>query len=234
MYLPYVALPERCPRGVVVEGWLVEAGDPVAEALWPLQLPGASARLLHNALAAVTFLAVSAPSMGEGRPSAEGLLPSRNAQIICRVGALFGLDAEGLLWLGQLVDRAEPATLDDLVGSLKREVDPVAWPKVLAVVRALAPPREHGAAAEHRWLDRLEARLGATTGAGAPESLWPHYRSLGLEPGVSWAAVREAYRRRAWELHPDRSGAGPEAMVRVNAAYAALRDAVRPVTDPEP
>lgn len=51
----------------------------------------------------------------------------------------------------------------------------------------------------------------------------PH-RILGVRPGSSQREVRDAYRRLANELHPDRSGAsGAARMAEVNEAYRTLR-----------
>lgn len=48
------------------------------------------------------------------------------------------------------------------------------------------------------------------------------YRVLDLEPGASGDAVKEAYREKARELHPDRGG-DAEAFSRVNEAYERLK-----------
>ncbi len=49
------------------------------------------------------------------------------------------------------------------------------------------------------------------------------YEALGLEPGADLEAVREAYRERAKETHPDLGG-DPEAFIRVREAYERLRE----------
>lgn len=49
------------------------------------------------------------------------------------------------------------------------------------------------------------------------------YETLGLEPGADREAVREAYRERAKEAHPDLGG-DPEAFIRVREAYERLRE----------
>lgn len=54
-----------------------------------------------------------------------------------------------------------------------------------------------------------------------------HYDVLGLAPGASPEAVREAYRRLAREFHPDRtvgSAVGGERMPQINEAYRVLSD----------
>lgn len=48
------------------------------------------------------------------------------------------------------------------------------------------------------------------------------YRVLDLEPGASGDAVKQAYREKARELHPDRGG-DAEAFSRVNEAYERLK-----------
>jgi hypothetical protein len=69
------------------------------------------------------------------------------------------------------------------------------------------------------------ARTG--TGAAARERSGPGraeaYRTLGLDPGADEADVREAYRERVKEVHPDRGG-DEESFRRVTRAYEALTD----------
>ncbi len=50
------------------------------------------------------------------------------------------------------------------------------------------------------------------------------YDTLGLSPTASATEVRDAYRRRARQLHPDRGGSDATAMAAVNEAYRVLRD----------
>ncbi|MFB6157124.1 MAG: J domain-containing protein [Haloferacaceae archaeon] len=50
------------------------------------------------------------------------------------------------------------------------------------------------------------------------------YRTLGLDPGASNEAVREAYRERVKEVHPDAEAGDEEAFKRVTRAYETLRD----------
>lgn len=50
------------------------------------------------------------------------------------------------------------------------------------------------------------------------------YDALGLEPDADQQAVREAYRRRVKEVHPDRPGGDEEAFKEVTAAYERLTD----------
>lgn len=51
------------------------------------------------------------------------------------------------------------------------------------------------------------------------------YGTLGLEPGADLEAVREAYRERVKETHPDLGG-DPEAFIRVREAYERLRERI--------
>ncbi len=50
------------------------------------------------------------------------------------------------------------------------------------------------------------------------------YSVLGVDPGADEAAVREAYRERIKEVHPDTDGGDEEAFKRVRAAYEVLTD----------
>jgi curved DNA-binding protein CbpA len=49
------------------------------------------------------------------------------------------------------------------------------------------------------------------------------YDALGVSPDASQEAVRDAYRDRVKEVHPD-SGGDEEAFKRVNRAYETLRE----------
>ncbi|MCL2444782.1 J domain-containing protein [Candidatus Saccharibacteria bacterium] len=53
-----------------------------------------------------------------------------------------------------------------------------------------------------------------------------HYRTLGLRPGASDAAIHKAYTDRAKLAHPDMGGSY-EAMVSLNEAYNILKDSSR-------
>jgi molecular chaperone DnaJ len=55
------------------------------------------------------------------------------------------------------------------------------------------------------------------------------YDELGLPPTASAIEVRDAYRRRARQLHPDRGGRDAAAMAALNDAYRVLRDPARRV-----
>jgi len=74
---------------------------------------------------------------------------------------------------------------------------------------------------------RREARPRAPSGASpVPEDVREAFAALGLEPGASWDACKDAYKRLVKEHHPDRH-AGDEAAfrqatettARLNAAY---------------
>jgi hypothetical protein len=67
------------------------------------------------------------------------------------------------------------------------------------------------------------ARGEATGREGAGPDRAEAYRTLGLDPGADETAVREAYRERVKEVHPDRGG-DEESFRRVTRAYEALTD----------
>jgi len=50
------------------------------------------------------------------------------------------------------------------------------------------------------------------------------YETLGLDPGASEDEVRQAYRTKVKEVHPDTDGGDEETFKRVNRAYERLRD----------
>jgi curved DNA-binding protein CbpA len=50
------------------------------------------------------------------------------------------------------------------------------------------------------------------------------YRRLDLDPTADEAAVREAYRERVKEVHPDAADGDEETFKRVTAAYERLTD----------
>ena len=79
------------------------------------------------------------------------------------------------------------------------------------------------------------ARASATAGGGATggrrararqdgPSAEEAYRRLGLDPTADDAAVREAYRERVKDVHPDTADGDEEAFKRVTEAYERLTD----------
>jgi hypothetical protein len=77
--------------------------------------------------------------------------------------------------------------------------------------------------------DREDGTDGEHDDRAAPEdrgrgpTVEEAYETLDIEPGADLEAVREAYRERAKETHPDLGG-DPEAFIRVREAYERLRD----------
>jgi hypothetical protein len=67
---------------------------------------------------------------------------------------------------------------------------------------------------------RRASRPGAESGPTAREA----YRTLGVEPGADESAVKEAYRRRIKEVHPDAADGDAEEFKRVQAAYDRLTE----------
>jgi curved DNA-binding protein CbpA len=55
---------------------------------------------------------------------------------------------------------------------------------------------------------------------------WTYYDVLGIGPGATQEEIRVAYRRQAWQHHPDRGGS-PAFMVAINNAWDVLRDPER-------
>ena len=56
------------------------------------------------------------------------------------------------------------------------------------------------------------------------------YQVLGVAPGATHDEIRQAYRKKAFELHPDRHGGSADAedgFKELTAAYAVLGDAER-------
>jgi DnaJ-domain-containing protein 1 len=68
---------------------------------------------------------------------------------------------------------------------------------------------------------RRRATVGPpTSGLSQTEA----YRALGLDPGADEDAVRDAYRERVKEVHPDRPSGDEDEFKRVNRAYERLTD----------
>lgn len=53
-----------------------------------------------------------------------------------------------------------------------------------------------------------------------------YYEELGLTPEASQEEIRDAYRARAKQAHPDRSGGDAQLMARLNQAYETLGDPI--------
>lgn len=82
--------------------------------------------------------------------------------------------------------------------------------------------RGGGGADDERDHSRHDDRAAPGDGARGP-TVEEAYETLDIEPGADLEAVREAYRERAKETHPDLGG-DPEAFIRVREAYERLRD----------
>jgi DnaJ-domain-containing protein 1 len=217
-FLPYAALSPR-HTALSVEGWLVEDGEPVEEALWPLDLPDHETRRLENALTAVVLALMSVTSArGDS-----GVI--RTGAVEDAVGELFELDRTGQAWAREIVADAEAESERMTVTRLLAYVGRPALPRVLALLeRFVQTPRAR------RFVE------GVVEGCGAEPAPPPrvskadaaHYRALGLPPGATDDEVRAAFRRAAALHHPDRApeaerAAATETMKQLNAAYAALR-----------
>lgn len=70
---------------------------------------------------------------------------------------------------------------------------------------------------------RTRGRGGDRRGTG-PASAAEAYRTLGLEPGASQSAVREAYREKVKRHHPDAEDGDVETFKEVTAAYERLTE----------
>ncbi|MEF8886176.1 MAG: J domain-containing protein [Haloarculaceae archaeon] len=67
---------------------------------------------------------------------------------------------------------------------------------------------------------RRASRPGAESGPTAREA----YRTLGVEPGADESTVKQAYRQRIKEVHPDAADGDAEEFKRVQAAYDRLTE----------
>ncbi|MFN3673724.1 MAG: DnaJ domain-containing protein [Bosea sp. (in: a-proteobacteria)] len=113
-----------------------------------------------------------------------------------------------------------------------RDLDALALPEINALLRDLLAQDEDGARLLEAYLDRRtpgwredaerhrDAGQGRAAGAGAM-SQQEAYEILGLQPGASQQAVREAHRSLMKRIHPDAGGSGWLA-ARVNQAKDVL------------
>jgi len=83
------------------------------------------------------------------------------------------------------------------------------------------PPGDGGRAAG-RANRRRTARQGTRAPDADEEPRPADYQVLGLEPGADESAVREAYRSKVKEVHPDAEGGDEESFKRVQRAYERL------------
>ncbi|GAA0227891.1 J domain-containing protein [Haladaptatus pallidirubidus] len=74
-----------------------------------------------------------------------------------------------------------------------------------------------------QWDAREGNRRRATVNGSSGPSPAEAYRILGLDVGADDEAVREAYREKVKDVHPDRANGNEEAFKRVNRAYERVR-----------
>ncbi|MES2641543.1 MAG: DnaJ domain-containing protein [Myxococcota bacterium] len=241
--LPYAALPRRLGDELSLQAWLVEDGEPIEEAIWPLVLPDPGVRRLDNALAAVIAAAVSAEAASGARAGPSALMSAgRVDRLDDEVARLFRLDKDGRAVAAELA-RAVGAEADRMVAArLRARVAPEGLPRVFALLYGLASGAGTAAPAEEAWIAALAARLGMKGGdgprqkrggsrpsrAGPSPATAAHLQTLDLTATATWDEVRAAYRRAAQVHHPDRAtpheqAAANERMKTINAAYAALK-----------
>jgi DnaJ-domain-containing protein 1 len=84
-------------------------------------------------------------------------------------------------------------------------------------------PGRRAAGAAGGETGRRRSAGGGSTSRRDP-SVAEAYRTLGLEPGASDAAVKQAYRAKVKETHPDTESGDEETFKRVNRAYERLND----------
>lgn len=243
--LPYAALPRRVSDELALQAWLVEDGEPIEEAIWPLVLPDPGVRRLDNALAAVIQAAVSAEAAGARRADAGALMGAgRSTRLEAELARLFRLDSDGRAVAADLA-RGAAAEGDRMIAArLRARIAPEALPRVFGLLDQLANEVGVAAPAEEAWLAALAARLNVkghpgneeggrqkrrgASRAGPSPATATHLRTLDLCAGATWEDVRAAYRRAAHVHHPDRAAppeqaAAHERMKSINAAYTALK-----------
>ncbi|MDP2306110.1 MAG: J domain-containing protein [Pseudomonadota bacterium] len=240
--LPYAALPRRVGDELALQAWLVEDGEPIEEAIWPLVLPDPGVRRLDNALAAVIQAATSAEAAGGVRAGPGALMGAGRAnRLDAEVARLFGLDKDGRTVAAELARGAVPEGDRMIAARLRARIAPEGLPRVFGLLSGLASGAGVAAPAEEAWIAALAARLGVKeSGAkGGPRQKRPsragpspttaaHLQALDLSASATWEDVRTAYRRAAHLHHPDRAtpeeqAAAHERMKGINAAYTALK-----------
>ncbi|MDP2314943.1 MAG: J domain-containing protein [Pseudomonadota bacterium] len=239
--LPYAALPRRVGDELALQAWLVEDGEPIEEAIWPLVLPDPGARRLDNALAAVLLAAVSAEAAAGTRAGSAALMGSgRATRRDAEVARLFQLDGVGRAVAADLARDLAPEGERMIAARLRARVAAEGLPKVFELLDLLAHGTGAAAPGEAAWIAALAARLGVkgssgprqkrktASRAGPSPTTTGHLHTLGLVPGATWDDVRAAYRRAAQLHHPDRAPpdaqpAAHERMKAINAAYTALQ-----------
>jgi DnaJ domain len=110
------------------------------------------------------------------------------------------------------------------------EGDPAAWQRPAGAPRDAttgAAPRASTPSVEPPPPAAAPANPVARRRLAANHPLVGPLETLGLDTDASWIDVQHAYRARAKEAHPDRTGDSGTAMAELNAAYTALRDGRR-------
>lgn len=75
--------------------------------------------------------------------------------------------------------------------------------------------------AVRQQLDSFIKKLQGESTVSYDPSLDP-YKILGVEMTATREEIDKAFKKKAWETHPDRGGSNEE-MIRVNAAYQAIK-----------
>ncbi|SFR93748.1 DnaJ domain-containing protein [Halomicrobium zhouii] len=83
-----------------------------------------------------------------------------------------------------------------------------------------ASQRGQGRRQQRRGTRQRQRPPNANSGPTAAEA----YRTLGLDPGADESSVKQAYREKVKQVHPDTDGGDEEAFKAVTAAYERLTD----------